>query len=34
MRNEIPLLVLDLRQIAQDVLLEQHKQQAEAESKV
>lgn len=35
-RDEIPLLVLDLRQIAQDVLLQeqQHKQQAEAEPKV
>jgi chemotaxis signal transduction protein len=34
-RDEIPLLVLDLRQIAQDVLLQQqqHKQQAETEPK-
>lgn len=32
-RDETPLLVLDLRQIAQDVLLQQ-KQQAEAEPKV
>jgi len=34
-RDETPLLVLDLRQIAQDVLLQQQqKQQAEAEPKV
>jgi hypothetical protein len=28
MRDEIPLLVLDLRQIAQDVLLQRQQQQA------